>query len=154
MFSPFQPRAASVYQRISTETSMHTIDQHKLVSLLYEGILSSIAAARGAMARGDIPGKCSAVGKAIRIIEEGLLTALDRDAGGELAENLGNVYEYSLRQLVLANAQNDDAKLEEVAQLIQPIASSWEQIKEAAQGMHSAAASQINDNKREGGAHA
>jgi flagellar protein FliS len=149
MFSPFQPRATSAYQRISTETSMHTIDQHKLVSLLYEGVLSSIAAARGAMARGDIPGKCNAIGKAIRIIEEGLLTALDRDAGGELAENLSSVYEYALRQLVLANAHNDDAKLEEVAQLIQPIASSWEQIKEAAQGMPSAA-----NNKREGGVHA
>jgi len=131
MFNPFQPRAASAYQRISNETSMHTIDQHKLVSLLYEGVLSSITNARGAMARGDIPGKCNAIGKAIRIIEEGLLTALDRDAGGELAENLGNLYEYALRQLVLANAHNDDAKLEEVAQLIQPIASSWEQIKDA-----------------------
>jgi flagellar protein FliS len=133
---------------------MHTIDQHKLVSLLYEGVLSSIAAARGAMARGDISGKCNAIGKAIRIIEEGLLTALDRDAGGELAENLGSVYEYSLRQLVLANAHNDDAKLEEVAQLIQPIASGWEQIKETAQGMHATAASRISDSRRNGGAHA
>lgn len=132
MFSTFQPRAASAYQRISTETSMHTIDQHKLVSLLYEGVLSSITSARGAMARGDIPSKCNAIGKTIRIIEEGLLTALDRDAGGELAENLGNIYEYALRQLVLANAHNDDAKLEEVTQLIQPIAISWEQIKDDA----------------------
>ena len=150
MFSPFQPRATSAYQRISTETSMHTIDQHKLVSLLYEGVLSSIASARGAMARGDVPGKCNAIGKAIRIIEEGLLTALDREAGGELAANLGNVYEYSLRQLVLANAQNDDAKLEEVTQLIQPIASGWEQIKDAALGTPAAA----DNNKWEGGAHA
>lgn len=129
MFSPFQPRAASTYQRISAETSLRTNDQHKLVSLMYEGVLSSITKARGAMARGDIPSKCDAIGRAIRIIEEGLLTALDRDAGGELAENLCFIYEYSLRQLVLANAHNDETKLEEVSRLFQPIASGWEEIK-------------------------
>lgn len=131
MFSPFSPRATSAYQRISNETSLEVNDQHKLVALLYEGVLTSIASARGAMARGDVPGKCEAIGRAIRIIEEGLLTALDRDAGGELAENLGHVYEYSLRQLILANSRNEDARLEEVTQLIQPIAESWAQIKDA-----------------------
>ena len=70
---------------------MHTIDQHQLVSLLFEGILQSIATARGALARGDIAAKCAAVAKALRILEEGLMTALDREAGGELAANLGAV---------------------------------------------------------------
>ena len=82
MFNAYNPRAASAYQRINVETSMHTIDQHQLVSLLYDGVLSSVALARGAMARGDVLGKCNAIGKAIRIIEEGLSTALDRDDGG------------------------------------------------------------------------
>ena len=50
MFSASSPRAASAYQRINVETSMHTIDQHQLVSLLYAGVLNSIATARGAMA--------------------------------------------------------------------------------------------------------
>lgn len=51
MFTPYSPRA-NAYQRISVETSMHTMDQHQLVSLLYEGVLNAIATARGAMARG------------------------------------------------------------------------------------------------------
>ena len=54
MFSAFSPRAANAYQRIHVETSMHTMDQHQLVSLLYQGVLNSIATARGAMARGDV----------------------------------------------------------------------------------------------------
>ena len=37
MFSAYSPRAANAYQRINVETSMHTMDQHQLVSLLYEG---------------------------------------------------------------------------------------------------------------------
>ena len=129
MFAAYQPRAASAYQRINVETSMHTIDQHQLVSLLYEGVLSSIATARGALARGDVLTKCNSVSKAVRIIEEGLMTALDRDAGGELAQNLEALYDYSLRRLLLANAHNDDAMLAEVAHLFEPIAQGWNQIK-------------------------
>lgn len=129
MFAAYQPRAASAYQRINVETSMHTIDQHQLVSLLYEGVLSSIAAARGALARGDVLTKCNSISKAVRIIEEGLMTALDREAGGELAENLGALYDYSLHRLLMANVRNDDAMLAEVAHLFEPIARGWSQIK-------------------------
>ncbi len=129
MFTAHNPRAVNAYQRINVETSMHTIDQHQLVSLLYEGVLSSIAAARGALARGDVLTKCNSVSKAVRIIEEGLMTALDREAGGELAQNLEALYDYSLRRLILANAHNDDAMLEEVAHLFEPIAQGWNQIK-------------------------
>ena len=131
MFAAYQPRAASAYQRINVETSMHTIDQHQLVSLLYEGVLSSIAAARGALARGDVLTKCNSVSKAVRIIEEGLMTALDREAGGELAQNLEALYDYSLRRLILANAHNDDAMLHEVARLIEPIAQGWKDMKKS-----------------------
>ncbi len=87
MFSAHSPRAANAYQRINVETSMHTIDQHQLVSLLLQGAISAIATARGALARGDVLLKCNSVAKAIRIIDEGLNTALDRDEGGELAVN-------------------------------------------------------------------
>jgi flagellar protein FliS len=129
MFSAHNPRAANAYQRINVETSMHTIDQHQLVSLLYEGALGSIATARGAMARGDILGKCNAVSKAVRIIEEGLSTALDKVDGGELAQNLGALYDYCIRRLILANARNDDAMMQEVMRLIEPIALGWNEIK-------------------------
>ena len=139
MFTAYNPRAASAYQRINVETSMHTIDQHQLVSLLYDGVLGAITSARGALARGDVPLKCSSISKAIRIIEEGLGTALDRDNGGELAENLGALYDYCLQRLIQANIRNDDAILEEVAHLIEPIAQGWNEIKKPAAERLSAA---------------
>src|SRR6218665_2415518 len=60
MFSAYSPRAANAYQRIDVETSMYALDQHQLVSLLYGGVLHSIATARGALARGDGLGKGNA----------------------------------------------------------------------------------------------
>ena len=129
MFSAYRPRAANAYQRINVETSMHTIDQHQLVSLLYEGVLNAVATARGAMARGDVLGKVNGISKAVRILEEGLSTALDKEDGGELAQNLGDLYDYCLHRLILANARNDDAMMLEVMRLIEPVALGWNEIK-------------------------
>ena len=129
MFSAYSPRAANAYQRINVETSMHTIDQHQLVSLLYEGVLNAVATARGAMARGDVLGKVNGISKAVRILEEGLSTALDKEDGGELAQNLGDLYDYCLHRLILANARNDDAMMLEVMRLIEPVALGGNEIK-------------------------
>ena len=129
MFSAYSPRAANAYQRINVETSMHTMDQHQLVSLLYEGVLNAIATARGALARGDVLAKVNAISKAVRILEEGLSTSLDKVDGGELAENLGALYDYCMRRLILANARNDDAIMQEVMRLIEPVALGWNEIK-------------------------
>lgn len=111
---------------------MHTIDQHQIVSLLFDGMLQSLASARGALARGDVAGKCNAISRVLRILEEGLSTGLDRVDGGELAENLAALYDYCTRRLILANAQNDDAILQEVQRLIEPVAQSWKSIKPGA----------------------
>jgi flagellar secretion chaperone FliS len=129
MFGPNRNRAASAYQRINVETSMHTMDQHQLVHLLYQGVLEAITAARGALARDDVALKCNSIAKAMRIIEEGLATALDRENGGQIAQNLSDLYEYCLARLVQANIHNDDSILEEVARIIGPIAQGWSEMK-------------------------
>ena len=128
MFSAYSPRAANAYQRINVETSMHTIDQHQLVSLLYEGVLNAVATARGAMARGDVLGKVNGISKAVRILEEGLKGGLNPAQGGEIASNLAALYDYCVSRLTLANMRNDLALVEEVVSLIAPVAQSWSEI--------------------------
>ena len=140
MFSAYSPRAANAYQRINVETSMHTMDQHQLVSLLYEGVINAIATARGALARGDVLAKVNAISKAVRILEEGLSTSLDKVDGGELAENLGALYDYCMRRLILANARNDDAIMQEVMRLIEPVATGWNEMKKNGAGLATATA--------------
>lgn len=128
MFTTHKPQAASAYQRINVETSMHTIDQYQIVSLLFDGLLESLASARGALARGDVAAKCNAIAKALRILQEGLMTGLDTVDGGELASNLGALYDYCVKRLMLANARNDDDLLQEVRRLIEPVAQGWKEI--------------------------
>jgi flagellar protein FliS len=134
MFSPARPGAADAYRRIGVETSMHTVDQHQIVNLLFEGVLREIVRARGAIQRGDLATKIDAISRALRILEEGLSTSLDRVDGGELAQNLSTLYDYCMRQLVLANVRSDESLLQEVQSLLEPIAQSWKDIRAQALG--------------------
>lgn len=131
MFTSVNSRAASVYKRVAAETSVQGANPHQLVELLFDALLQSLASARGAIARGDIVGKGQAIGKAVRIIEEGLKAGLNVREGGELAMNLQALYDYSIGRITQANLRNDPKALEEVTQLIEPVAQSWKLIRGA-----------------------
>ena len=51
--------------------------------------------------------------------------SLDLGAGGELAANLHNLYDYMVRRLLLANANSDAKLLAEVASLLDNVRSAW-----------------------------
>jgi hypothetical protein len=60
--------------------------------------------------------------------QAGCRASLNIAGGGELAENLSNLYDYCIVQLTKANAFNDDALLVEVRGLIETVAQSWQEI--------------------------
>lgn len=128
MFTPVSARAASAYKRVGAQTSIEGASPHQVICLLFEALLRSLHSARGALARGDIEAKGEAIGKAVRILEEGLKSGLDMDAGGELAVNLNGVYNYSILRLTTANLKNDVSLVEEVTQLIVPVFDAWKSI--------------------------
>ena len=55
----------------------------------------------------------------------GLQGALDFERGGELAQNLNELYAYVTRRLLHINAYNDLTALEEVQSLIKDITEAW-----------------------------
>lgn len=124
-----RPSAAS-YRDVNASTAVEGATPHKLVSLLFLTIASEIAAARGAIARQDIAEKGRAISHAVRIIEEGLLAPLDMTAGGALAENLRNLYEYLVHRLTIANLQTSDAVLAECSRLVDVLREGWDAISE------------------------
>ncbi len=128
MFTSASHRAASAYKRVAVETSVQGADPHTLVGLLFDALLQSISEARGAMERGDTAAKGASVGKAVRILEEGLKAGLNLRDGGEIAANLRDLYSYSTLRLTQGNLRNDPKALEEVSKLIEPVAQSWKLI--------------------------
>jgi flagellar protein FliS len=67
----------------------------------------------------------------VRILEEGLKASVNPDQGGELAQNLISVYDYSITQLTLANLRNDPALLQSAQDVLAPIAHGWRDIANA-----------------------
>ena len=132
MFTQRANKSASAYRQVSVETSVDHATPHNLVEMLFDGLLVAVGAARAAMERGDIKAKCKQIVIAVRILEEGLKSALNLEQGGELASNLDRLYGYCVVRLTQANARNDDAALAEVARLIEPLARSWKQIGQSA----------------------
>lgn len=123
------PRAA--YGKAGVEMSVETADPHKLVLMLFDGAMLSVASASLHMKRStphDIACKGESVSKAINIIANGLKASLDLEAGGELAGKLAALYDYMCARLLHANAHNQPAVLDEVSHLLAELKDAWEQI--------------------------
>lgn len=133
MNRPFH-KGMSAYRDVEIQTRTANRDQHDLVALMFEGVLESVARATGAIQQQDMALKVDEIGRAIRIVHEGLRTSLDMENGGELATNLANLYEYCVLRLTQANANNDTQALAEVAGLLRPVADAWKQMREQPPG--------------------
>ena len=130
--SPFAPRraaaVANAYHQVGVHTGAATASPHKLIAMLFDGFMDNLAQAQGAMAQGDVPAKCAAIARALRILDEGLSGTLDTQQGGELAANLGDLYTYVSMRLTQANLRSDPALLDECKRLIEPLREAWNAI--------------------------
>ena len=128
MFSSSGFNRANAYRQVGAHSGVENASPHALIQMLFEGLFHSLNAARGAMERGEIEEKGRHLGKAVRILQEGLAAGLDLDKGGELAGNLKLLYDYSVKQLTHANVHNDVGLVEEVIGVLQPVAQGWKEI--------------------------
>lgn len=125
--SNYNPQEAlKQYQKLGIESEVSHASPHRLIQLLFEGALGRLAAAQGAMERGDLAVKGEMLGKAIGIVG-GLRSSLDMEAG-ELSERLDQLYEYINLRLLEASTQNDIDKVTEVIQLLKTVKSGWDEI--------------------------
>ncbi|MFZ2988325.1 flagellar export chaperone FliS [Ideonella sp.] len=119
---------AHAYRRVSVETSVEDASPHKLVDMLFDGYMEALSQARGHMQSGAIEQKGKAIGRAARIIEEGLKAGLNLKDGGRLAQDLHSLYAYLTVRLTLANIRNDERVLDECVSLVEPLRQAWKAI--------------------------
>jgi flagellar protein FliS len=127
---PFAARSApsaQMYSRVGVETGVSDASPHKLVAMLFDGFSESIVRAKAALAAGNIELKGAEIGRAVRIVEEGLKASLDLGAGA-LAADLADLYAYITLRLTQANLKNDGAALDECRRLMQPLHEAWTSI--------------------------
>lgn len=122
----------SAYKQVAVDTAVASADPHRLTLMLYDGVLEAVRQAAACMQQGQVAEKGRLLGKAVRIVEEGLKASLDRNAGGKLAQQLASLYDYASLRLLQANLRNDAKALDEVTALLGDLRSAWAQIGAAA----------------------
>ena len=117
--------ATRAYANVGVNTSVESASPHKLVLMLYDGLLKQLRIAKVHIERKEIVPKAAAISKALAIVDQGLRPGLDLEKGGSIAAQLLALYDYAGERLLQANLRNDAAAIEEVIQLIEPIRSAW-----------------------------
>lgn len=114
----------AAYQSVAAHGGVAAADPHQLIVMLLDGALERIATARGAMQHGAVAEKGRLLHKAVEILDE-LQASLNLEAGGSLAANLSDLYDYVARLLMTASVQNRPEPLDEAAKLLREIRSAW-----------------------------
>jgi len=122
---------------VGVQTGVEAASPHRLIEMLFDGYMTAIAQARGAMQTGEIEAKGKALSRAARIVDEGLKASLNVTAGGDLAQDLTALYEYVGLRLTLANVRNDESMLDECVRLIEPLRQAWRDIAPQVNGTKS-----------------
>ncbi len=125
MAKPHSP--VQQYNKVGVSSGVESASPHRLIQMLMLGALEKIHTAKGHMARGEVSAKGGNISWAISIID-GLRASLDLNAGGEIAQNLDDLYDYMTRRLARANVEDDADILDEVASLLHSIKASWDEV--------------------------
>ncbi|MCH1924565.1 flagellar export chaperone FliS [Shewanella sp. C32] len=115
------------YRKVSLESEIAVASPHRLVQLMFKGALERVAQSRYAIEQGNISAKGEYIGKAIGIIN-GLQNSLNMKAGGNIAANLNQLYDFMIMRLSHANLNNDPAALDDVSAILREIKEAWDAI--------------------------
>jgi flagellar protein FliS len=114
------------------ETAVETASPARLIVMLYDGAIRFINEATYAMRQHDYETQNNKLQRAQKILAE-LISSLDFDKGGEIAENLFRLYTYMYNQLVEANIQDVPERLEHVVDLLSDLREAWDAIASEAE---------------------
>ncbi len=129
----------AAYHTVSVHGGVANADPHGLVLMLMDACAERLNTACGCIERGEIVRKAKLLHSCVTLIAE-LRGSLNLAEGGPLAQNLSNLYDYMMRQLLLANVNSDAGPIREVLSLLNDIRSAWfaiaTQVRSAADAPH------------------
>ena len=120
-------RNLKAYKKTNLEAELSVADPHRVIQMMYEGLIERLSQAKGAIMRHDYEYKADRISKAVGIIN-GLQSALDNRSNPELDQRMFALYDYMKELLTKASVSLDTAPIDEVINLILPIKQAWDQI--------------------------
>ncbi len=108
------------------KAQVQTASPEQILIMLYDGAIRFLNQAKVHMQNKDIEQSHTNIIKAQRIITE-FMSSLDIELGGEMAQNLFNLYEYLHHRLVHANIKKDEEAIDEVLGHLRSLKNTWEE---------------------------
>jgi flagellar protein FliS len=125
-------RAVQSYGAVMVESRAADANPAQLVQMLFDGLVESLSAAECHIVQRNVRDKAHHISRALRILL-GLRSTLDHERGGDIARNLGELYDYVSRRLLKVNLEDDLGALREVRGLMQDIREAWRMMPSRAQ---------------------
>ncbi|WP_018249176.1 flagellar export chaperone FliS [Orenia marismortui] len=110
---------------MSINLNEQNLSQEEMLLMLYEGGINFCNQAKEKFISGEFQSANEKIKKVQAIVNE-LTVTLDIKKGGEIANNLYNLYEYINHRLIQANIRKDPEILKEVLSLLEELKAGWE----------------------------
>jgi flagellar protein FliS len=115
------------YKKVSVDSQLTAASPHKVIQMLMAGAIERLVQGKAAMLQGNIAVKGERLGKALDIVVS-LRGCLSMDDGGEIAQNLDQLYDFMIARIIHANKNNEPDPIDDVIEIIREIKSAWDQI--------------------------
>lgn len=124
-----KPMSTANYAKNYLRNAVEGASNGTILVMLFDGLVKFINLSIKHVDAGNIQEAHNYIIRSQDIIYE-LLSSLDRDAGGDMADNLASLYDYSIRKLEKANIEKKSSHLKDVLDIIQPLRTTWKQVVE------------------------
>ena len=111
------------------QTAVESASREKLLLMLYEGAIKFVKRAIIAIENDDIPERCDNIGRAYDLVLE-LMNTLDFKVGGEVAQNLEQLYLFVTDELTRANITGKVDHLNNVLKILETLYDGWKEAVE------------------------
>jgi len=118
------------YQNINVESGINAADPHTIISMLFDGVFQSVSIAKGAIERKELDVKSKQLNKAMSILRS-LQDSLDMESEPEISKSFNDLYAYCIDRLTEVSVSLDCAIIDEVVNLLKPLADAWKNISES-----------------------
>jgi flagellar protein FliS len=116
-------RSHRAYADTQRETSVSSAKPVELVAMVYQRLLDHLHTGQVQMREGA--DSSESFTKAIDLITTGLESCLDKEKGGEIAQNLALIYDWASKEIIRARLRRDPEMIQGVINAFVPLAEAW-----------------------------
>mgnify|MGYP000695156436 CR=1 FL=1 len=108
------------------QVQVKTANKNKLLIMLYQGCIKFLRLSKKSIEKDDIEEANNYIIRSQDIIQE-LMNTLDMEKGGDISNNLYQLYDFMNRQLIKANVNKDVEKIEVVEVMMKELLDTWKE---------------------------